>query len=101
MIRHIVQFTFLPEAAGKTAPENARAVKEMLDALPPKIPQILRSETHLAAPDTDETNAHLILIADFQDRESLKIYADHPDHRAVGAFMAPLRKSRSAIDLEL
>ena len=101
MIRHVVTFTFLEEAEGKTRLENARATKEMLDALPGKIPQILRSETHLNAPDTDSGNADLILISDFADRESLNAYIVHPDHKAVGAFMAPRRASRAAIDIEI
>ncbi|MBP5288925.1 MAG: Dabb family protein [Clostridia bacterium] len=101
MIRHIVLFTFSASAEGKTGAENAHATKEMLDALPAKIPQILRSETHLNAPDTDKGNADLILISDFADRDALNAYIVHPDHRAVGAFMAPRRQSRAAIDVEL
>ena len=100
MIRHMVLFTF-KDAEGKTRMENARATKEMLDALPAKIPQILKSETFLNAPETDGGNADLILISDFADREALNSYIVHPDHKAVGAFMAPRRQSRAAIDLEL
>lgn len=101
MIRHIVLFTFSAFAEGKTKEENARATKEMLDALPGKIPQILRSETHLNAAGTDKGNADLILISDFADRDALNAYIVHPDHKAVGAFMAPRRESRAAIDLEI
>lgn len=101
MIRHIVLFKFSDFAEGKTGAENARATKELLDALPGKIPQILHSETHLNAPDTDGGNADLVLISDFSDREALNTYIVHPDHKAVGAFMAPRRQSRAAIDLEL
>lgn len=100
MIRHIVLFTFR-DAEGMTRGENARAVKEMLDALPGKIPLILHSETHLNAPDTDGGNADLVLLSDFADREALNAYLTHPDHKAVGAFMAARRQSRAAVDVAL
>jgi len=100
MIRHIVLFTF-QDAEGRTRKENASLVKKRLDALPALIPQILKSETRLCAPETDGANADLILISDFASREDLNAYVVHPDHKAVGALMAPLRTGRAAIDLEL
>ena len=100
MIRHIVCFTFL-EAEGRTRRENARLVKEKLDALPALTPEILKSETLLGAEGSDEGNADLILLSDFESFDTLAAYLVHPDHRAVGAFMAPLRKSRAAIDIEI
>jgi len=99
MIRHIVTFTFR-DAMGRTRAENALLVKERLDALPALIPEILKSETHLNAPGTDAGNADLVLISDFESREALAAYLVHPDHKAVGALMAPIRTARSAIDLE-
>ena len=100
MIRHIVSFTFM-DAQGRTRQENARLVKEKLDALPALIPQIVKSETHLGAAGSDPGNADLILLSDFNSFEDLEAYLVHPDHRAVGAFMAPLRQSRAAIDVEI
>lgn len=100
MIRHIVTFTFL-DAEGRSRRENARLTKEKLDSLPARIPQILASETHLGAEGQAETNADLILMSDFASFEDLAAYLVHPDHLAVGAFMAPLRQSRAAIDIEL
>ena len=100
MIRHIVSFTFC-DAEGRTRRENAERVKERLDAMPALIPQIVRSETHLGAEGQAEGNADLILLSDFRNWEDLAAYLDHPDHRAVGAMMAPIRQSRAAIDIEI
>lgn len=101
MIRHIVMFRFQDEAEGKTKTENVLATKAMLDALPAKIPQILSSEVRVGAEGADETNYDLVLISDFESLETLSEYISHPDHRAVGAFMRPLRESRACIDLEI
>lgn len=98
MIRHVVMFRFLEEAQGRSRRENVLATRAMLDALPAKIPQILHSETHIGDEGAAEGNCHLLLISDFADERALEEYLVHPDHKAVGAFMRPLRESRAAID---
>lgn len=98
MIRHIVMFKFKEEAEGKTKQENVLATKAMLEALPAKIPQILSSTVAIGAEGANPENADLILISDFESFETLNQYIVHPDHKAVGAFMRPLRESRAAVD---
>ncbi|MBR3837128.1 MAG: Dabb family protein [Clostridia bacterium] len=101
MIRHIVLFKFKEEAEGKTRAENVAATRAMLEALPAKIDLILESHTFVGTDGINEANADLILVSDFESPEALAEYIVHPDHRAVGAFMGPLRESRMAIDLTL
>ncbi len=101
MVRHIVLFRFLEEAEGRKKEENVRLTREMLDALPQKIDLILKSETYINKKGANPENADLVLISDFASQEDLDAYIVHPDHKAVGAFMRPLRESRAAIDLEL
>lgn len=98
MIRHIVMFKFKEEAEGKSKMENVLATKAMLEALPSKIPQILSSTVEIGAEGANPENADLILISDFESFETLNQYIVHPDHKAVGAFMRPLRESRAAVD---
>ncbi|MBR5782697.1 MAG: Dabb family protein [Clostridia bacterium] len=96
MIRHIVMFKFKEENKA----ENVAHTKAMLDALPAKIPQILSSQTYTdCAVKAD--NFDLILISDFASHEDLEAYIVHPDHKAVGAFMTPVRESRACVDIEL
>lgn len=99
MIRHIVLFKFKEEAEGKNKAENVAATRAMLDALPAKIDLILESHTYVNGDGTNPANADLMLVSDFASLETLEAYIVHPDHKAVGAFMAPLRESRMAIDL--
>ncbi len=101
MIRHVVMFKFLPEADGRTKEENVRLVAARLRALPALIPEILHSEVYIGARGAKDTNCDLLLISDFESLDTLATYIDHPDHRAIGAFMRPLRESRAAVDFEL
>lgn len=101
MIRHIVMFQFKEEAEGRTKAENVQITKNMLDALPAKIPQIRSSSTAINAFYADQTNYDLLLISDFDSFDDLQTYLVHPDHKAVGAFMRPVRLSRSCIDIEM
>ena len=101
MIRHVVMFKFLPEADGRTKAENVEMTAERLRALPAAIPEILHSEVHIGAPGAAEANCDLLLISDFESLDTLATYLVHPDHKAIGAFMRPLRESRAAVDFEL
>lgn len=101
MIRHIVMFKFLPEADGYTARENAERTAKMLRELQGVVPTLKASEVHLNAEYADSTNCDLVLISDFETFEDLQAYIVHPNHKAVGAFMRPLRESRTCVDFEI
>ena len=98
MLRHVVMFKFLPEADSRTKAENVAMTAERLRALPAIIPEILASEVRIGAPEAAEHNCDLLLISDFESLETLAAYIKHPDHKAIGAFMRPLRESRAAVD---
>ena len=93
MVRHIVMFKFKEEADGRSKAENV--------ALPGKIDWILSSTTAVGAAAQAEDNCDLLLVSDFATFDDLHRYIVHPDHKAVGAFMRPVRLSRSCIDIEL
>lgn len=101
MIRHIVMFKFKEEAEGRTKAENLAITKAMLEALPEKIEWIRSSTVKTNSPDADQTNYDLCLISDFDSFEDLNSYIVHPDHKAVGAFMRPVRLDRSCVDFEI
>lgn len=101
MIRHIVMFKFKDFAEGRTKDENVRITKEMLEALPAKIDLIKNSVVAVNAKFANPENCDLVLISDFESYDDLQKYIVHPDHKAVGAFMRPVRISRSSVDYEL
>ena len=101
MIRHIVMFSFKPEAEGRTKDENVALTKAMLEQLPSKIGLIRASRVEVTAPGASEENCDLLLISDFDSLEDLQAYQVHPDHVAVGTFMRPLRTGRASVDFEI
>ena len=101
MVRHIVMFKFLDEAAGRSREENVALTRERLLALPALIPEILSSEVHVGADGQKPDNCDLVLISDFESFDTLATYLRHPDHVAIGNFMRPLRSYREAIDFIL
>lgn len=101
MIRHVVMFKFKEEAEGRTKAENLALAKGMLEALPAKIDWMRTSAVNINSPDADQTNYDLCLICDFDSWEDLNAYIVHPDHKAVGAFMRPVRLDRACVDFEI
>ena len=71
MIRHIVMFSFKPEAEGRTKDANVALTKAMLEQLPSKIGLIRASRVEVNAPGASEENCDLLLISDF---DSLNIF---------------------------
>ena len=81
MVRHIVWWTLKPEAEGRTAAENAKLIKQRLEALMGQIPSLKSLEVS------------------YDLAEGLKAYAEHPAHVAVGKELIKLvTESRQAID---
>ena len=100
MVKHIVMFKFLPEADNRSGMENAAIVGEMLGKLQGRVPSLVASKVTLNSENADKTNYDLVLECEFNDWEGLSAYIVHPEHKAVGAFMKPLRESRSCVDYE-
>lgn len=100
MVRHIVMWQFADEAGGNGRAENCRKAKEMLEALPAKIPFIRRLEVGINA-YPGAGNADLVLVTEFDSKADLDAYAVNPDHLKVGQFITKVRTSRVACDYDL
>ena len=93
MVRHVALFHWKP---GTTAADVSR-VEEGLRPLPAQIPRILsyRFGRDLGI---QEGNADFAVVADFEDEDALRTYAEHPVHVAVvNERIRPLVRSREAI----
>lgn len=101
MIRHIVMFTLLEEAEGKSKEENLKLAVEKAEDLRDKIPSLKRYQVVTNAPEADKTNFDIALICDFEDMEGLNAYQVHPAHKAFGAFITGIRQTRACIDFEI
>ncbi len=101
MIRHIVMFTLLDEADGRSKKENLALAVEGAEALRNKVPTLKGYSVVTNAENADSTNYDIALICDFDDMAGLEAYQNHPDHKEFGAFIKKVRSNRACIDFEL
>lgn len=100
MVKHIVIWKLKETAHDLPKSENARLIKEKLEALNGQIPGLLKLEVgidFLHSPDSGD----IVLYSEFESREALLGYQDHPLHRAVMPFVAKARETRIAVDYEI
>jgi hypothetical protein len=94
MLKHVVCWKFKEE--GKE--ESMAKVKEMLLALPEKIPFIRSLDVGVNVNTSDAATFDMALVTEFDSQEDLDAYQVHPDHQAVSKFVATVRTDRSVVD---
>ena len=97
MFRHVVLFTWTPEATA----EQKQTLLAELRKLPGLIPELRRYEV---GPDSgiSPSNFDFAVVADFDDRSGYLIYRDHPAHRAVvDKHVTPIAATRAAVQYEI
>ena len=100
MIRHVVMWKFKDLAEGKTKAENMEWVREHLYALMPVISEIKRMEIGFDIMGTD-MSMDLMLLTEFDTVQSMKIYAEHPEHLKVSAYVRKVIETRVVLDCEI
>lgn len=101
MIRHVVIWKFKEAADGYDRSTNMERVKGELEALPKRMPGVIR---HLEVGLNDlenGTNYDLVLIVDFDDYRALEVYLNHPEHLKVADLVTKVRENRVAADYKL
>lgn len=96
MIRHIVMW----RVAGETAQQRAHArsrVKSAFEGLRGRIPGMTGLEVGVDISGADYA-CDLVLITEFESRESLDVYATHPAHAQVREALDGLRIARHQVD---
>jgi len=99
MIKHIVLWTLKPNAEGKSIEENAAYMKEKLEGLYGKIPEIISIQIQ-ANTLKIEGNYDVSLIAEFESEDDMKIYQKHPLHEEIAAYVRGIAEKRAAVDFE-
>ena len=94
MIRHVVMWKLKEE----NLKENAKRIKEMLEALPKHIPQIVELDVGL---NEKEGTFEVGLVTKFNSFDDLKIYDAHPEHRKAREFIRSVVESREVLDYEI
>jgi hypothetical protein len=100
VVKHIVVWRLKPEAHARTAAQNARLIKDRLEALNGRIPGMLLLEVGLDFSGTEQSG-DLVLYSEFESRAALDAYQVHPEHEAVKPFILEARSERRLVDYEL
>ena len=96
MIKHIVMWKFKDGVTDADKQE----VKRQLEVLEGIVPEAIEIEVGLDVLKSDQS-FDMVLNSTFQSLEDLKIYAAHPEHVKVGAFLKTLVCERVAVDYEV
>ena len=100
MVKHIVMWKFKESAQGKAKAENIRIATDMLYALVEKIPEIKKMEIGADISCT-AASMDMVLLTEFENVDTLKIYAVHPEHVKVADFIRSVVDSRVVLDYDM
>jgi len=93
MVKHIVMFDFKDE----NKQENLIKAKNMLEALLITVPTLNKMEVGINF--SQESRAmDLSLYSEFNDLESLELYANHPEHLEVVKFIKSVATTSKVSD---
>lgn len=90
MIKHIVTF----KVNDKTKIEEA---KEKIEALKEVISEIKHIEVGIDM-GFDPTASDFVIYSEFETKEKFSLYASHPKHLEVIAFIKTIAKQREVVD---
>lgn len=99
MIKHIVLWKLKEEANGLSKEQNAAEIKLKLESLGGKIEGLLKIEVGFDFLHSAES-ADIVLYSEFENREALDFYQQHPLHKAIMSFIAEARSERRVVDYE-
>lgn len=97
MIKHIVVWHLKDSAAGNTREENALIIKDRLEALMGKMDGLRFIQVGVGISDG---GWDACLYSEFDDMESLNLYAKHPLHLEVQKFVHEVITDRASCDFE-
>jgi hypothetical protein len=100
MIKHIVCWKLRNRIRPFSENSDATAVKTALEDLRGKIPGLLHIEVGFDFSGKD-TAGDIVLYSEFESKEALLAYQEHPAHVAVGKIVRPRTCERRMIDYEL
>lgn len=100
MIKRIVLWRLKSSAHGNPAEENARLIKQRLEALLGQIPGLRSVEVGVDFGRT-EASADVSLYGEFDSRAAVNVYLEHPAHKAVVPFILEACSERRTVEYEV
>jgi Stress responsive A/B Barrel Domain len=99
MIKHIVMWNVRGDDAASRA-HNLLLLKTEFESLRGRIPGLLHLEVGIDDSRIDYA-CDVVLITEFESRQALADYAQHPEHLRVRAVLGDLRSARHQVDYEI
>lgn len=100
MIKHIVMWKLKDNYNRMDKNEIAVKLKNELEGLKTKIPEIGKIEAGINFNPSDAAY-DVVLYSEFESNEALSIYQKHPDHVKIAEFVSEVRTERCVVDYEL
>lgn len=100
MIKHIVCWKLVNKTTPLEKNADAMAIQEALEGLRNKIPGLLHLELGLDF-SCKESSGDIVLYTEFESKEALQSYQNHPAHVAAGKIVGPRTCERRMIDYEI
>lgn len=99
MIKHIVMWNVRGEDAATHA-RHLALLKSQFESLRGRVPGLLHLEVGVDESRIDYA-CDVVLYTEFDTRESLAAYAQHPEHLRVRQVLGDLRSARHQVDYEV
>ena len=100
MVKHIVFWKLKSELTGAARDEALGRIKQGFEALPGKIPGLLKIEIGFGYAQGADA-ADLVLYSEFSSREALAGYETHAEHLALVPMVRDIRIERRVGDYEV
>lgn len=101
MVKHIILWTLKSDLSDSEKTKVKNEIKTGLENLKGKIPGLVDIKVNVEK-RLDSSNADLMLDSTFENEETLKVYAKHPEHVAVAdSKVRPFTALRSCLDFEI
>lgn len=99
MIKHIVMWNVGGDDAA-TRGHNLALLKSEFESLRGRVPGLLRLEIGVDESRVDYA-CDVVLYSEFESRQALAAYAEHPEHLRVKRALGALRTARHQVDYEV
>lgn len=99
MVKHIVMWRLEDFAKGGTKSENIMKIKQGLEMLPGKIPEIKNYRVGVNEVKSERA-ADLLLISGFDSWADLDKYRTHPEHLKIADLIKKLVSESRVVDFE-
>jgi len=99
MIKHIVLWSFRPQAEGHSKQENLELARKKLLRLKDNIKEVRSLEVGVNL-NTGQDAYDLALYSEFENERDLDTYQKHPEHLKAVNFLRKVREKRVVADYQ-